>query len=136
MDKIVTKVEVPERVIARFCKELVSGIQHLHSNGLIHRDLKVPDLKTQFKNEVIIMFQSDNLLLGMEGQVKITDFGFASKIQAKNFILIFCNKDPGGREKDHNGWDTLLDGSRGLANIHFPPLSLPRKITFLPSPRL
>ena len=28
------------------------------------------------------MFQSDNLLLGMEGQVKITDFGFASKIQA------------------------------------------------------
>ena len=76
------------------------------------------------------MFQSDNLLLGMEGQVKITDFGFASKIQAKNFIQIFCNKDPGGREKDHDGWDTLLDGSRGLANIHFPPLSLPRKITF------
>jgi len=62
---LVLTVEVPERVIARFCKELVSGIQHLHSNGLIHRDLK-----------------SDNLLLGMEGQVKITDFGFASKIQA------------------------------------------------------
>ena len=83
------------------------------------------------------MFQSDNLLLGMEGQVKITDFGFASKIQAKNFIQIFCNKDPGGREKDHDGWDTLLDGSRGLAIYqHFPPLSLPRKITFLPSPRL
>ena len=29
----------------------------------------------------ILMFQSDNLLLGMEGEVKITDFGFASKIQ-------------------------------------------------------
>ena len=62
------------------------------------------------------MFQSDNLLLGMEGQVKITDFGFASKIQAQNVILIFCNKDPGGGEKDHNGWDTLLDGSRGLTS--------------------
>ena len=32
--------------------------------------------------DLVHMFQSDNLLLGMEGQVKITDFGFASKIQA------------------------------------------------------
>ena len=40
------------------------------------------------------IFQSDNLLLGMEGQVKITDFGFASKIQAglsfeQSFITYF-----------------------------------------------
>ena len=31
---------------------------------------------------MISMLQSDNLLLGMGGQVKITDFGFASQIEA------------------------------------------------------
>jgi len=62
---LVLTVMVPEPVIATFCKEIVSGICHLHAKDLIHRDLK-----------------SDNLLLGMDGQVKITDFGFASKIEA------------------------------------------------------
>jgi len=65
LTELVLTVEVPEPIIATFCKELVSGIYHLHSKDLIHRDLK-----------------SDNLLLGMDGQVKITDFGFASKIEA------------------------------------------------------
>ena len=91
---------VPEPLIATICKELVSGICHLHSNNLIHRDLKVYfrfqiQIDQLGQLDLVYMFQSDNLLLGMEGQVKITDFGFASKIQAskRKFMRAFQIND-------------------------------------------
>jgi serine/threonine protein kinase len=43
------------------CRELVSGLDHLHSNLIMHGDLK-----------------PDNLLLSAEGQLKISDFGSAA----------------------------------------------------------
>jgi serine/threonine protein kinase len=42
------------------CRELVSGLDYLHSNLIMHGDLK-----------------PDNLLLSAEGQLKISDFGSA-----------------------------------------------------------
>ncbi|CAG8948955.1 hypothetical protein HYFRA_00002083 [Hymenoscyphus fraxineus] len=50
----------PERLSDRLClfKQLVQGINYLHSNGIAHRDIKL-----------------ENLLITKESKLKITDFG-------------------------------------------------------------
>ena len=63
-----------ERQIAAVARECLNGLVHLHSHGVIHRDIK-----------------SDNVLLSMRGEIKLTDFGFCAQIgqsQAKRTTMV------------------------------------------------
>jgi p21-activated kinase 1 len=52
---VVTFNIMSEGQIASVCRETLLGLQHLHSKGVIHRDIK-----------------SDNILLSMEGKIKLS----------------------------------------------------------------
>ncbi|KAI7887723.1 kinase-like domain-containing protein [Mucor mucedo] len=63
---IVTQIFMAEREIATVCLEVLTGLEYLHSKGIIHRDIK-----------------SDNILIGMQGQVKLSDFGYCAQVDKR-----------------------------------------------------
>lgn len=56
---VVTCNMMMEGQISAVCKEVLQGLHHLHTNGVIHRDIK-----------------SDNVLLSLQGDIKLSKSSF------------------------------------------------------------
>ena len=64
-----------EEIVQYLMKQIVSAIQYLHFNKILHRNLKLDNILINFPSEY-----DKNSLNIMSGQVKIIDFGFATKL--------------------------------------------------------
>ncbi|XP_032931976.1 serine/threonine-protein kinase PAK 1-like isoform X6 [Catharus ustulatus] len=63
---VITEASMEEGEIAVVSRECLQGLAFLHSKQVIHRDIK-----------------SHNILLGLDGSVKLADFGLAAQLTAE-----------------------------------------------------
>lgn len=63
--KFVFIFRMDEDQIATVCLQCLKALAFLHSQGVIHRDIK-----------------SDSILLARDGRVKLSDFGFCAQVSA------------------------------------------------------
>ncbi|KAI8874963.1 Pkinase-domain-containing protein [Backusella circina FSU 941] len=64
---IVTQSYMEEGEIAAVCREILKALEYIHARGIIHRDIK-----------------SDNILIGLDGQIKLSDFGYCAQMDGKH----------------------------------------------------
>lgn len=130
---IVTHSRMDEIQVATVCKACLKALAFLHSNGVIHRDIK-----------------SDSILLAHDGKVKLSDFGFCAQVSQelpKRKSLVgtpywmapeVISRLPYGPEVDI--WSLgimvieMIDGEPPFFNE--PPLQAMRRIRDMPPPKL
>ena len=130
---IVTNVRMTEEQIATVSMMCLKALAYLHSQGVIHRDIK-----------------SDSILLSADGNVKLSDFGFCAQVSTdlpKRKSLVgtpywmspeVISRLPYGPEVDI--WSLgimiieMVDGEPPFFNE--PPLQAMRRIRDMPPPKL
>ncbi|CAM9350121.1 unnamed protein product [Ectocarpus sp. 12 AP-2014] len=132
-DTLGTTVDFKEMYIAFVCREILLALAFMHHQFRLHRDIK-----------------SDNVLVDLEGKVKLADFGFAAALTAEQDKRASVVGTPywmapeiiKGLEYDGkvDVWSmgiTALEMAEGEPPLlHEPPLRALLLISINPSPRL
>ena len=76
------KKSFPEEIVQYLMRQIVDAIKYLHSQKIIHRDLKLDNIMVSFDSE-----NDKNMLNMMRGRIKIIDFGFAIHLAKSNLAF-------------------------------------------------
>ena len=100
-----------EEIVQYIMRQVVNGLEFLHSNKIIHRDLKLDNILVTFNSEV-----DKNNLNMMKAIVKIIDFGFATKLHKGLTYTVLgtpTNMDPqilqNMETRNQSGYDEKAD---------------------------
>lgn len=87
--------------------QIISAVEYCHKKGIVHRDLK-----------------AENLLLDMNMNIKIADFGFSNHFKPGELLATWCGSPPYAAPEVFEGkqytgpeidiWVSLQKGSREL----------------------
>ena len=114
--KATYKRPFPEELVQYLMRQIVSGLNFLHSQKIIHRDLKLENILVTFNSE-----KDKQSLNMMRATAKLIDFGFATTLKASKSNLTYTvlgtptNMDPQllknmeERTQNKTGYDEKVD---------------------------
>ena len=106
----------PEEIVQYLMKQIVGAIRYIHSQNIIHRDLKLDNIMVSFNNDY-----DKNSLNMLRATIKIIDFGFSIQLTQSNLASSVLgspiNMDPAilnemanrGKKVHHLGYDQKAD---------------------------
>ena len=77
--KIIYGRPFPENVVQHLMRQIIDAVVYLHQRKIIHRDLKLENLLINYESE-----EDKNNLNLLKAEVKIIDFGFATRLNGSN----------------------------------------------------
>ena len=106
----------PEEIVQYLMRQIVNAIKYIHSQHIIHRDLKLDNIMVSFNND----YDKNNLNM-LNSTIKIIDFGFAIQLTQNNLASSVLgspiNMDPAilkemasrGKKINQLGYDQKAD---------------------------